>query len=216
MKYNILLLKTFILISLTNCGQQVQNTNTSNAFESSIQNGDIIFHTSKSNQSKAIQAATGSKYSHMGIIYKKGEKYFVFEAIQPVTLTPLDKWIARGEQSHYVIKRLKNSEKYLNEATLLKMKKIGDKYLGKDYDYFFEWSDDRMYCSELVWKIYKEACNIEIGKLKKLNSFNLESESVKNKIKERYGKNIPFDEMVISLGTMFDSDELTTIFIKGQ
>src|SRR5690606_5876902 len=35
-----------------------------------IQNGDIIFQTSKSSQSQAIQLATKSKYSHMGIIYE--------------------------------------------------------------------------------------------------------------------------------------------------
>lgn len=35
---------------------------------SDYKNGDIIFQTSKSNQSKAIQLATDSKYSHMGII----------------------------------------------------------------------------------------------------------------------------------------------------
>lgn len=41
-----------------------------NLLKNEIQNGDIIFQTSTSGQSKAIQIATGSKYSHMGIIYK--------------------------------------------------------------------------------------------------------------------------------------------------
>ena len=31
--------------------------------------GDILFHTSRSAQSVAIQKATGSPYSHMGIVY---------------------------------------------------------------------------------------------------------------------------------------------------
>jgi hypothetical protein len=31
-------------------------------------NGDIIFHTSRSAQSVAIQLATQSRYSHMGIV----------------------------------------------------------------------------------------------------------------------------------------------------
>lgn len=34
-------------------------------YEEEIKSGDIIFQTSKSNQSKAIQLATHSKYSHM-------------------------------------------------------------------------------------------------------------------------------------------------------
>jgi hypothetical protein len=37
-----------------------------------FQNGYIIFQTSTSGQSKAIQITTGSKYSHMGIVYKLG------------------------------------------------------------------------------------------------------------------------------------------------
>ena len=35
-----------------------------------IKDGDLIFQTSLSQQSKAIQLATKSKYSHCGIIYK--------------------------------------------------------------------------------------------------------------------------------------------------
>jgi uncharacterized protein YcfL len=46
-----------------------------------LKDGDIIFQTSQSAQSKAIQAATHSKYSHCGIIYKEGSNYFVFEAV---------------------------------------------------------------------------------------------------------------------------------------
>lgn len=45
------------------------------------------------------------------------------------------------------------------------MKQIGEKFKGKPYDIYFEWSDDKIYCSELVWKIYKHALDIEIGQL---------------------------------------------------
>ncbi|MFW5701215.1 MAG: YiiX family permuted papain-like enzyme, partial [Cyclobacteriaceae bacterium] len=152
---------------------------------SGFQNGDIIFQTSKSGQSKAIQIATGSKYSHMGIIYKQGNDFFVYEAVQPVKLTPLKEWINRGEKGHYVVKRIKNSEKILTPEALMKMKRIGEKYVGKDYDLYFEWSDSRIYCSELVWKIYKEAVGLEIGELEKLGDFNLTDKAVKQKLMER-------------------------------
>lgn len=36
--------------------------------KNTLKDGDIIFQTSLSGQSKAIQAATGSPYSHCGII----------------------------------------------------------------------------------------------------------------------------------------------------
>lgn len=110
-----------------------------------LKDGDLIFHTSTSSQSKAIQAATHSKYSHMGIIYRKDNQIYVFEAVQPVKLTPLEDWIKRGEGQHYVVKRLKNADKILTPAVIQKMKEEGYKYLGKSYDLYFEWSDERIY-----------------------------------------------------------------------
>ena len=179
-----------------------------------IQNGDIIFQTSKSSQSKAIQLATNSKFSHMGIIYLNEGNYFVYEAVQPVKLTPLEDWINRGENQHYVVKRLKNSETILNSKTLKQMRSIGERFNGKNYDIYFEWSDDRIYCSELVWKIYEEATGIEIGQLEELSSFDLTNVAVQQKMKERYGENIPMNEKVISPAAMFNSERLTTIAEK--
>ena len=170
---------TIGLILLISCLSKTDTTG--------FQNGDIIFQTSTSGQSKAIQIATNSKYSHMGIIYKQGNDFFVYEAVQPVKLTPLNDWIKRGENHKYVVKRLKDSEKLLTDANLTKMKQIGEKFTGKDYDLYFEWSDSKIYCSELVWKIYNEALGLEIGKLQKLSDFNLTNEAVMAKLKERYG-----------------------------
>jgi uncharacterized protein YycO len=176
-----------------------------------IKNGDLIFQTSLSGQSKAIQLATKSKYSHCGLIFKDGKEFYVFEAVQPVKRTPLDKWIARGKDGKYVIKRLKNADQFLNSATLTKMKQVGDQFNGKNYDLTFDWSDDKIYCSELIWKIYQRATGIEIGKLEKLSDFDLTNEAVKQKMKERYGDKIPTNEIVISPVAIFDSELLTTI-----
>ena len=181
------------------------------ADQDEIKDGDLIFQTSLSGQSKAIQLATKSQYSHCGLIYKNGNDFYVFEAIQPVKLTPLDKWIARGKDGKYVIKRLKNADQVLTSATLTKMKQIGDQFKGKDYDMTFEWSDDKIYCSELIWKIYQRATGIEIGKLEKLSDFDLTNKAVKEKMKERYGNKIPTEEIVISPISIFDSELLKTI-----
>ncbi len=176
-----------------------------------IKNGDLIFQTSLSSQSKAIQLATKSKYSHCGLIFKEGKNFYVFEAVQPVKWTSLDKWIARGQDGKYVIKRLKNADQVLNPATLTKMKQVGDGFDGKSYDLTFEWSDEKIYCSELIWKIYQRATGIELGKLEKLSDFDLTSEAVKKKMKERYGDKIPSEEIVISPAAIFTSELLTTV-----
>jgi uncharacterized protein YycO len=179
--------------------------------EAGLQNGDLIFQTSLSAQSKAIQFATKSKYSHCGIIYQEGDEYFVFEAVQPVQSTPLDEWIKRGEGSHYVVKRLKNTDEVLTQQNLAKMKQVGKEMTGRNYDLYFEWSDDRIYCSELIWKVYKEGTGLTVGKIETLKDFDLSHPAVKQKLKERYGNNIPLNEKVISPAAIFESELLYTV-----
>jgi hypothetical protein len=174
-----------------------------------FRNGDIIFQTSQSRQSQAIQLATDSKYSHMGVIYINNGKYYVYEAVQPVKLTKLDKWIKRGKDNHYVVKRLKQG---LSAEDLKKLKSAGERFHGKSYDSHFEWSDKKIYCSELVWKMYKNALDVEIGKLQKLGDFDFDHPAVKKKLNERFGNKIPLDEKVISPGEMYESSELETIY----
>lgn len=178
------------------------------AFAYTPEEGDIVFQESRSAQSKAVQAATKSRYSHMGIVlYQKG-KPMVFEAVQPVKFTPLKAWLDRGNRRHYVIKRLKQP---LAPATVRKLHQAAARYEGKAYDLTFEWSDDRMYCSELVWKMYKEAADIELAPLSRLGSFDLSASVVKVKLKERYGANVPLDEPVIAPVGIFDSRSLKTV-----
>ena len=179
-----------------------------------IHEGDIIFQTSLTAQSKAIQLATHSKYSHCGIIYKNNDSLYVFEAVQTVKSTPLDEWIVRGKDSSFVVKRLKNAKQVLTNEVILDMKKIGETYQGKKYDYFFEWSDDKMYCSELVWKIYKQTTGLEIGQLQMLKDFDLTNDEVQKLLKSRFGENIPLEEKIISPVGIFNSDLLMTVTEK--
>ncbi|WKK60412.1 YiiX/YebB-like N1pC/P60 family cysteine hydrolase [Sphingobacterium sp. BN32] len=65
-----------------------------------MKNGDLIFQTSLSGQSKAIQLTTNSKYSHCGIIFSDEGHFYVFEAVQPIKSTALEEWIALGENGH--------------------------------------------------------------------------------------------------------------------
>ena len=178
-----------------------------------LHDGDIIFQTSRSAQSQAIQLATGSKYSHCGLIFQADtgrQEWYVLEAVQPVKWTPLAKWIARGEGGHYVVKRT-STQPALTDQALRAVKRAGEHFLGKDYDLYFGWSDERIYCSELVWKAYQTATGLEIGQLQKLREFDLSDPTVAQKLKERYGEKLPLDEEVISPVGIFDSPLLTTV-----
>lgn len=183
---------------------------TKSAF-AAVQDGNLIFQTSKSSQSQAIQRATRSPYSHMGIVMMRDGKPYVFEAVATVRYTPLEKWIARGDGRHYVVKRLKNATAVLTPSAIQKLRNQAKNLQGKPYDLTFEWSDSRIYCSELVWKMYDRALSLKIGELQKLKTFNLSDPAVKAKLKERYGDRIPQDEPVISPVAMLNSSLLTTI-----
>jgi uncharacterized protein YycO len=176
-----------------------------------LRDGDIIFQTSRSGQSLAIQRATDSRYSHMGVILHRAGKPFVFEASATVRFTPLQTWIARGEGGHYVVKRLRNAAQQLSPAVLDKARAYARGLTGKKYDLTFAWSDERMYCSELVWKIYKHALGVELGALQQLREFHLDDPAVRAKLRERYGARIPLAEPVISPAAMFDSPALETV-----
>jgi uncharacterized protein YycO len=91
------------------------------------------------------------------------------------------------------------------------MKTIGQKFIGKKYDFTFGWTDEKIYCSELVWKIYDRALGVQIGKLEKLGDLDLSNPIVKNVLKNRYGNHIPQKEIVISPESIYESDQLETI-----
>lgn len=176
-----------------------------------FKDGDIVFQTTQSAQCKAVQLATHSPYSHCGIVFIDNGKTLVYEAVQPVKITPINEWIKHGKDNKFVVKRLKNVEASLSAVAIEKMKKYAQQFMGKNYDIYFEWSDERIYCSEYVWKIYKNAANIEVGKLQQLKSFDLTSNEVKQILAERYGSTIPYEETVISPADIFNSDLLIEI-----
>jgi hypothetical protein len=175
-------------------------------------NGDIVFQTSQSSQSLAIQLATNSVYSHMGIVYLRDGEPYVFEAVQPVTLTALAAWVERGELGHFVAKRLRNADSVLTPIALQRMRTVGEALAGKDYDLYFEWSDDRIYCSELVWKVFDRGAGIQIGQLETIADFDLTHPAIQAKVHERFGDNVPLNEVVVSPAAMFGASILETVF----
>jgi len=144
----------------------------------------------------------------MGLVLFRSGKPFVFEAVATVRYTPLQAWIDRGEGGRYVVKRLRRP---LDASALTRLHRAARSLEGRPYDLTFEWSDRRMYCSELVWKLYRKAAHLELGRLQRLRDFHLEDPAVQAKLKERYGARVPLDEPVISPAAVFDSELLETV-----
>lgn len=193
-------------VSVSSCGQkqgqgQVQETVVP-------QDGDIVFHESTSRQSPIIKLAQHSRWTHCGIVFHIGNKAFVYEAVEPVKYTPLNDWIARGKDGVYCAKRLDNPSP---ASTIEKMKAVGAKYKGKHYDTLFQWSDNKMYCSELIWKIYLQGADIELCSPEQFSDFHISNPIVKKLINERYGDKFDPSEQLVSPKALYNSSLLKEV-----
>jgi uncharacterized protein YycO len=175
--------------------------------EKPLKNGDIVFIVNPSGQGKAIQLATKSKYTHVGIVLIENGKTMVYHAVEPVSKNTFEQFVAMSADGKYYIKRIKD-QSILTREVISKMLSEAKSQLGIHYDLGFNWSDDELYCSEFVWKLYNHALGIDIGKLRPLKDFDLTHPAVKQKLTERYGKNIPLNENMISPGDMYESELL--------
>ncbi len=193
-----LLIFIFISLTISSCGQ----------VSTVPQDGDIVFHESTSRQSPIIKLAQHSKWTHCGIVFHIGDKAYVYEAVEPVRYTPLKDWVARGKDRVYCAKRLKSP---LSAPSIEKMKSVGAKYKGKHYDTLFQWSDNRMYCSELIWKIYFEGAGIELCKPNHFSDYPISLPRVKKLIKERYGEKFDPSEQIVSPQALFKSKLLKEV-----
>lgn len=189
-----------IIISTTACLLLNFNNNTS------YKEGDIIFQTTSGQTGKAIQIATHSKFNHCGVLFLENNKWVVYEAVQPVKKTSLEDFNARGKGT---VKRLENKD--LSKEEINKLKILFKTYEHKDYDEAFNWSDDQIYCSELVYKLYNNGLQIELCKPRKLSDFDLSNPLVKEKLNEKYGNKIPLNEPMVSPEDIYKSKLLIDV-----
>jgi|GEM_PF-1162629 len=186
--------------------------------------GDLIFQESKSPQAKAIKEVTGSRYSHCGIVVKRDGKLYVAEAIEPVrvvatenhSLRSIEKWIDAGVDKHAVIKRIRGG---LTQERLQQLEKSMLRFQGKPYDVLFQWSDDKIYCSEFIYDSFndqglEEAQRIPIGEVQTFSKLDLTGDLARNLIKKRYtdeGKQIDQNEKIITPVAVLNDLKLDTV-----
>jgi hypothetical protein len=173
--------------------------------------GDLIFQISGSRQAEAVRLATGATYGHVGIIFIIDGKPRVLETDATVRYNTLDEFIRRTTDRRYVIKRLRGADTRLTDDVIAKLRRMGDGFVGTGYDRIFNWSDNELYCTELVWKLYQRAMGVELGRLQRLGDFNLSHPAVRTILKERYGEAVPLREQVMSPAQLFASTELVTV-----
>ena len=91
------------------------------------------------------------------------------------------------------------------------MKAVGARYKGKSYDTLFQWSDNKMYCSELVWKLFAKGIGVELCDPGHFSDFPINLPAVKKLFKERYGNNFNPDEKIVSPSALYRSSLLKEV-----
>ncbi len=114
---------------------------------SALREGDILFIETTSFQSKFVKLGMMSIWSHCGIAVNTPEGVQIMEADTTVRILPVEKFVAKSVGGKYIIKR---PEQQLTQPI------EQEKWLGRWYDLKFSFDNDHVYCSELVWLIYKE------------------------------------------------------------
>lgn len=180
------------------------------------QQGDIIFQSlfktkllPKTELVRAIEGITGSCYSHCAVVVKRNGKWYVNEAIIDVHDTPLLAWISRGRGAKFAVYRLQ--EKYKKDIP--QFIEALEPFQGKPYDYKYKMDDDFLYCSELIYKAFKQATGEELGELDKLGELNWKP--FEKTIIKYEGGPPPLERAIITPVAVSRAAQLMKIFSNG-
>lgn len=170
------------------------------------QEGDILFQSLlKTELVKLIEGISDSSYSHCGVVVNRNGKWYVNEAIGSVHDTSLFLWTIRGRGHRFAVYRLRDEfKKYIPSFI-----KTLEKYQGKPYDFKYDLDDDYIYCSELIFKAFKDATNIELGKLVRFGDLNWQP--YKETIIKYEGGDPPLDRLIITPKHLSEAEQLTKV-----
>ena len=147
-----------------------------------LRDGDLVFQTIRTGQSLAINFATLSPYTHVGIVKMEGTSPVVVEAVGPVREIPLDAWIKQGVGDRFAVARMKGLSKQQAASALAAARG----YFGRPYDFYFLSGDDEIYCSELVYKAFRDGPDIALGKEQKVGDLFVRNFAVRALIEQRW------------------------------
>lgn len=219
MKTRFLLLASLIVLSLNSHqalamgrGKPVETTPPPST-ASKYAEGDIIFIQSQTQQAAALRESTGSVWTHVGIMIKKNSAWYVAEAIGPLKETPLAEFIGRSKNKSYRVVRYKHFDAATMTAAL---KRALPKY-NKPYDIYFEWTQDKIYCSELTYHVMKDVTGFELGRMQKMKEMKLDGPYAQALIKKRYtdtGREFDPDELIVTPVSQLEDEDVILVEAK--
>jgi len=161
------------------------------------QEGDVIFQSLPHGPVVwAIEGVTGSPYSHCGIVGRREGAWVVYEAYRGVSATPLASFLMRGRGGGFTVYRLDDANRGHIPATLA----CCETYLGRPYDIRYRLDDEKIYCSELIYKAFRDATGGQrLGDFSRFGDMHWQPYEML--IRQIEGSDVPVDrEMITPVG----------------
>lgn len=172
--------------------------------------GDLLFQSFPSHElTIAIEGVTQSAVSHCGILVEKSEKWFVLEAVGPVTYTPVENWIARSRKGAFWVYRFKPEY----EGKIPQFIAAAEAFKGRPYDGRFQFDDEKIYCSELLFKAFKNSVGENLGTVQKLGDMNWKPHEAYIRKVENGG--LPLEREMITPRAVTEAPQLVEVYRKG-
>jgi hypothetical protein len=119
------------------------------ASTSNLRTGDVILLDMDCWSCSLIEDETAGPYSHSGVILEINGKIYVGQALSEVYLLDLKTFLAYTKK-----KALHLRPKNINEYDRLRLvSDYKNKFAGIIFDHAYEWGDDKLYCSEFIYKL---------------------------------------------------------------
>ena len=174
--------------------------------------GDVVFQALplEVDLMVAIEGITQSHYTHAGEVVRHGGRWQVIEAVgNGVVYTPWEKWRAASRDGRWAAYRLKPAHRGHIPEFVNQM----HRHAGKPYDFKFQITTDKLYCSDLVHQAWLAATGKRMGQLVKLGDLNWKPYQATI---EKYNEGpVPLEREIISPVALSRAGQLERVYNHG-
>jgi hypothetical protein len=172
--------------------------------------GDIIFqslpHMPLIN---AIEGATQSPYSHCGIVAQEQGRWYVYEALNRVRRVSLLRFCLQGRGDRFIVYRLREEDQKYVPDMLRYVRSVQ----GRPYDMRYEMDDEKIYCSELIYKAYQSAAHQPLGQTVRFG--DLDWKPYEQLVVQLERGTVPVDRVMIPPRQLSEAKQLRPVYNFG-
>jgi len=170
--------------------------------------GDVVFQSlPHGDLVDAIEGVSQSPFSHCGVVVRGADGgWRVIEAIGDVHETPLNLWLLRGRGAGVAVFRWKPGALPDTAAFIAALRR----YIGRPYDMRYRMDDEAIYCSELVYKGYRDVTGQLPGKTQQLGALNWQPHE--DFIRMMEGNQLPLDREMITPRALSEATQLMPLY----